>query len=102
MTDIGKIIADSYGAHFDAVCRRFGEALEALGYSSVLIHSGSTHDHFEDDQTAVFQVNPLFKSWLPLTTVADCFLRFIIKTAISGINPRHLPSNFTALILISP
>lgn len=85
MTDIGKIIADSYGAHFDAVCRRFGEALEALGYSSVLIHSGSTHDHFEDDQTAVFQVNPLFKSWLPLTTVADCFLHF---------TPGHRPKLF--------
>ena len=51
-------------------------ALEASGFASLLIHSGSPPMVFQDDQPYPFKVNAPFKLWAPLTDVADCFIYF--------------------------
>jgi Xaa-Pro dipeptidase len=67
---------DTYKAHLDVVAKRHAQALDIAGYGSVLIHSGSPHPLFEDDQEQAFQANPPFKAWVPLTDVPDCFIYF--------------------------
>ena len=51
-------------------------ALEACGYSALLVHSGSLLPVFQDDHTYPFKVHAPFKVWAPLLEVPDCFLYF--------------------------
>ena len=66
----------TFGAHLEALTRRAARALEATGYSSLLIHSGTPPTVFLDDQSYPFKVNAPFKLWAPLTAVPDCFIYF--------------------------
>ena len=66
----------SFSAHLDTVVRRTSRALESAGFSSLLVHSGSSPMVFADDQQYPFRVNAPFKLWAPLTDVPDCFVYF--------------------------
>jgi len=65
-----------FASHLDAVCLRTARALEACGYSALLVHSGSLLPVFQDDRTYPFEVHAPFKVWAPLLDVPDCFLYF--------------------------
>ncbi|HEX8757579.1 MAG TPA: Xaa-Pro dipeptidase [Steroidobacteraceae bacterium] len=65
-----------FAAHLGGVCLRTGRALEACGYSALLVHSGSLLPVFQDDRTYPFEVHAPFKVWAPLLDVPDCFLYF--------------------------
>ena len=65
-----------FAAHLEGVTLRTARALEACGYSSLLVHSGSLLPVFEDDRTYPFEVHAPFKVWAPLLQVPDCFLYF--------------------------
>jgi Xaa-Pro dipeptidase len=66
----------TYAAHLETIARRASRALEAVGYSSLLVHSGCAPMVFLDDQSYPFRVNAPFKLWAPLTDVPDCFVYF--------------------------
>ena len=65
-----------FAAHIEAVALRTARALEACGYSALLVHSGSLLTVFQDDRTYPFKVHAPFKVWAPLLDVPDCFLYF--------------------------
>jgi Xaa-Pro dipeptidase len=66
----------TYAAHLETISRRTARALEAAGFASLLVHSGSAPMVFLDDQSYPFRVNAPFKLWAPLTGVPDCFVFF--------------------------
>lgn len=66
----------SFAAHLEAVCTRTARALEAGGYSALLVHSGSLLPVFQDDRTYPFQVHAPFKVWAPLLDAPDSFVYF--------------------------
>jgi Xaa-Pro dipeptidase len=66
----------TFVAHLESVAQRTTRALEASGFGSVLIHSGSPPMVFLDDQAYPFKANAAFKLWAPLTDVEDCFVYF--------------------------
>jgi Xaa-Pro dipeptidase len=74
--DLASELEISFGPHLEALCNRSARALEACGYSSLLVHSGSPLTVFEDDRTYPFEVNAPFKVWAPLSHVPDCFVYF--------------------------
>ena len=51
-------------------------ALEASGYASLLVHSGSLLEVFEDDRTYPFEAHAPFKVWVPLADAPDSFVWF--------------------------
>lgn len=63
-----------FASHLAGVCLRAGRALEACGYSSLLVHSGALLPIFQDDRTYPFEVHAPFKVWAPLLDVPDCLL----------------------------
>jgi Xaa-Pro dipeptidase len=65
-----------FAAHSELLRSRYAGALEACGFTSVLIHAGAPPAVFEDDQHYPFRVNAAFKSWVPLTDVPDSWLYF--------------------------
>jgi Xaa-Pro dipeptidase len=65
-----------FASHLEGVCLRTARALEACGYSALLVHSGSLVTVFQDDRTYPFEVHAPFKVWAPVTDVPDCFLYF--------------------------
>lgn len=65
-----------FAAHLEGVRLRTTRALEACGYSALLVHSGSLLPVFQDDRTYPFEVHAPFKVWAPLLDVPDCFLYF--------------------------
>jgi Xaa-Pro dipeptidase len=65
-----------FASHLEGVCLRTARALEACGYSALLVHSGSLLPVFQDDRTYPFEVHAPFKVWAPLLEVPDCFLYF--------------------------
>lgn len=76
MDDAPPDIAALHAAHLDVLRARFDRALGACGYRAVLIYSGGLTPIFGDDQEHPFRVNAWFKAWVPLTSVADCFLYY--------------------------
>ncbi len=66
----------TFGAHLQAVCQRTDRALEASGFGSLLVHSGSLLMVFEDDRSYPFRTHAPFKVWAPLPDVADCFVYY--------------------------
>ena len=56
-----------YAAHVAEIQNRWEQALEAEGYSAVLVHSGTPMYSFQDDYEYAFRPNPHFLAWLPLT-----------------------------------
>lgn len=65
-----------FAAHLEGVCLRTARALEACGYSALLVHSGSPLPVFQDDRTYPFAVHAPFKVWAPLLDAPDCFVYF--------------------------
>ena len=65
-----------FATHLEGVALRTARALEACGYSALLVHSGSLLPVFQDDRTYPFEVHAPFKVWAPLLDVPDCFLYF--------------------------
>ena len=76
MSSCAADLESTYTAHLDTVVRRASRALEAAGFASLLVHSGSAPMVFADDQHYPFRVNAPFKLWAPLTDVPDCFVYF--------------------------
>jgi Xaa-Pro dipeptidase len=74
--DIPARLESSFTPHLEAVCTRSAQALQACGYSALLVHSGSLLTVFEDDRTYPFEAHAPFKVWTPLTDVPDCFVYF--------------------------
>src|SRR2546430_17373620 len=66
----------TFGAHLEALCQRSARALTASGYASLLVHSGSLLEVFEDDRTYPFEANAPFKVWVPLQDAPECFVWF--------------------------
>lgn len=65
-----------FASHLEGLSQRTARALEACGYSALLVHSGSLLPVFQDDRTYPFEVHAPFKVWAPLLDVPDCFLYF--------------------------
>ena len=65
-----------FGSHLERLALRTCRALEACGYSALLVHSGSLLPVFQDDRTYPFEVHAPFKVWAPLLDAPDCFLYF--------------------------
>ena len=74
--DLHAELDASFGPHLASVCTRTAHALEACGYSALLVHSGSLLTIFEDDRTYPFEAHAPFKVWAPLADVPDCFVYF--------------------------
>ena len=71
-----KELDASFGAHLAALCARTARALEACGYESLLVHSGSPLTVFEDDRTYPFAAHAPFKVWVPLSDAPDSYIWF--------------------------
>ncbi len=69
-------LESAFGPHLTAIAARTTRALEACGYSALLVHSGSLLTVFEDDRTYPFEAHAPFKVWVPLSDVPDCFVYF--------------------------
>jgi Xaa-Pro dipeptidase len=65
-----------FASHLERITLRTGRALEACGYSSLLVHSGSPLLIFQDDRTYPFKVHAPFKVWAPLLDAPDSFVYF--------------------------
>ena len=65
-----------FASHLEQIARRTCRALEACGYSSLLVHSGSPLLIFQDDRTYPFKVHAPFKVWAPLLDAPDSFVYF--------------------------
>lgn len=85
MADVGvpaKPLAEPSGldalfaAHLEGVSLRTARALEACGYSALVVHSGSALPVFQDDRNYPFEVHAPFKVWAPLLDAPDSFLYF--------------------------
>lgn len=61
--------------HLAAVAGRTARALEACGFTALLLHSGTEHLAFLDDQAYPFRANPHFTWWVPRTDAPRCLLR---------------------------
>ena len=80
MTDVGTPQPPSldalFASHLEGIALRSARALEACGYSALLVHSGSLLPVFLDDHPYSFKVHAPFKVWAPLDDAPDCFLYF--------------------------
>lgn len=74
MSSCADDLEATYPAHLDTLIRRTSRALEAEGFSSLLVHSGCAPMVFLDDHPYPFRVNAPFKLWAPLVDVPDCFI----------------------------
>lgn len=71
-------LAALYEEHLEILARRHSEAMEAAGYSRLVVHSGVQRLPTFDDNHYPFKVNPHFKYWLPLLEHPHCFMDFRI------------------------
>jgi Xaa-Pro dipeptidase len=67
---------DSFGPHIESVCERTARALEACGFTGLLVYAGSLLPVFEDDRTYPFEPNAPFKVWVPLQDAPGSFVWF--------------------------
>jgi Xaa-Pro dipeptidase len=65
-----------FASHLERLSQRTARALEACGYSALLVHSGSPLPVFQDDRSYPFEVHAPFKVWAPLLDAPDSFLYF--------------------------
>lgn len=59
-------LADLYHAHVAERCRTTELALAETGFERLLLHSGTPHTYFADDQDAPFHPTPHFTHWAPV------------------------------------
>src|ERR1700733_188821 len=76
VSELSAELESSFGPYLATVAARTTRALEACGYSALLVHSGSLLTVFEDDRTYPFEAHAPFKVWAPLNDVPDCFVYF--------------------------
>ena len=80
MSDIKAALAQeleqSFGPHLAALCERTARALNACGFTGLLVHSGSALTVFEDDRTYPFVAHAPFKVWVPLADAPDSYIWF--------------------------
>jgi Xaa-Pro dipeptidase len=76
VSELSAELESSFGPYLATVAARTALALEACGYSALLVHSGSLLTIFEDDRTYPFEAHAPFKVWTPLGDVPDCFVYF--------------------------
>jgi Xaa-Pro dipeptidase len=69
-------LARTFGPHLEQLCARTARALQACGFSSLLVHSGSLLEVFQDDRTYPFEAHAPFKVWAPLADAPDSFVWF--------------------------
>ena len=69
-----EAMAALYPAHIERLQKLTREALAREGIDGLVIHSGQAKRHFLDDNHYPFVVNPLFKTWLPVTDNPNCWL----------------------------
>jgi Xaa-Pro dipeptidase len=69
---LAKLFAD----HLKVVRARTDRALRQHGFDSLAIFAGRAPMQFLDDQSYPFKANPHFKSWVPLTDAAECWLLY--------------------------
>ena len=74
--DLQARLDSSFGPHIATVCERAARALEACGYSGLLVYAGSLLAVFEDDRTYPFEANAPFKVWVPLADAPGSFVWF--------------------------
>jgi Xaa-Pro dipeptidase len=98
MSDVGSrpglvsSLDTAFRPHLEFVCKAAAQALEASGFRSLLVHSGSFAPIFEDDRTYPFEVNAPVKVWVPVSDVPDSFVYFV-----PGTRPQllvHSPSDY--------
>ena len=92
MADAPPSLDALFATHLEGVGRRTARALEACGYSALLVHSGSPLPVFQDDRTYPFSVHAPFKVWAPLLDAPDSFVYFE-----AGRRPRlvfHQPDDY--------
>jgi Xaa-Pro dipeptidase len=83
MSDVGShtrlfsALNEAFGHHMQHLCDAAAQALEATGFRSLLVHSGSPLTIFEDDRTYPFEAHAPFKVWVPLSDVPDSFVYFV-------------------------
>jgi Xaa-Pro dipeptidase len=75
-TSLAAQLDETFGPHLEQLCARTARALEASGYTSLLVHSGSLLEVFEDDRTYPFEAHAPFKVWVPLADAPDSFVWF--------------------------
>jgi Xaa-Pro dipeptidase len=73
---LARELEATFGPHLEALCARTARALEAGGFSGLLVHSGSALTVFEDDRTYPFLAHAPFKVWVPLADVPDSYIWF--------------------------
>jgi Xaa-Pro dipeptidase len=66
----------AFGPHLERLSNVTTQALEATGFRTLLVHSGSLLTIFEDDRTYPFEAHAPFKVWVPLSDVPDSFVYF--------------------------
>jgi len=81
MTGVGaptelQLLDAQFPAHLEGICLRSARALEACGFTALLVHSGSLLPVFQDDRTYAYKAHAPFKVWAPLLDAPDCFLYF--------------------------
>src|ERR1700722_15875957 len=69
-------LAETFGPHLEMLCARTARALGASGYTSLLVHSGSLVEMFEDPPTSPFEAHAPFKVWVPRADAPDSFVWF--------------------------
>lgn len=72
--ELGDKLAELYPRHVAGLCALMDELLAESGHQAAVFHSGSVRYAFLDDYAIPFRANPLFKAWVPLGDVPDCFL----------------------------
>jgi Xaa-Pro dipeptidase len=89
---LAKGLEESFGPHLAALCERTARALDACGFTGLLVHSGSQLPIFEDDRTYPFVAHAPFRVWAPLPDAPDSFIWFV-----PGSRPRlilHQPRDY--------
>lgn len=77
-------LATLFTEHLAVMQQRTREVLARHQLDALLIHSGELQRVFLDDHTYPFKVNAHFKSWVPVTTVPNCWL------LVDGVNAPKL------------
>jgi Xaa-Pro dipeptidase len=85
-------LESSFGPYLATVAARTARALEATGYSALLVHSGALLTVFEDDRTYPFEAHAPFKVWAPLGDVPDSFVYF--EPSRTPVLLFHRPADF--------
>ena len=92
VSELSAELETSFGPYLATVGVRTARALEACGYSALLVHSGSLLTVFEDDRTYPFEAHAPFKVWTPLGDVPDCFVYF--EPSRAPVLVFHRPADF--------